>query len=105
MVMNKQYVEERDGAYRIAGTRVSLDSVIYSCVQGDAAETIAQSFPALTLEQVYGGIAFYLSNRRELDAYLRKGEAEFDRLVEQAREKDPFFYQKLADAQRQLSVK
>jgi len=63
MVTNKQHVKERDGAYRIAGTRVSLDSVIYCFVQGDAAETIAKSFPVLTLEQVYGAIAFYLCFR------------------------------------------
>jgi hypothetical protein len=28
--MFKEYVEKQDGAYYIAGTRVSLDSVVYA---------------------------------------------------------------------------
>jgi len=34
---------------------------------GQSPETIAQSFPLLTLEQVYGSIAFYLGHRDEID--------------------------------------
>ena len=58
--MTKDYVEKRDGAYRISGTRVSLDSIVYAFWRGAAPESIAQSFPALTLEEVYGAIAFHL---------------------------------------------
>jgi hypothetical protein len=32
-------------------------------IQIHCAETIAQSFPVLTLEQVYGTITFYLAHR------------------------------------------
>ena len=60
---NKQYVEQRDGGYWIVGRRVSLDSVIYAYLGGQTAESIAQSFPVLTMEEVYGAIAFYLANR------------------------------------------
>ena len=49
--MNKQYVENLDGIYRLAGTRVSLDSIVYAFWRGQTAESIAQSFPMLTLEQ------------------------------------------------------
>jgi len=58
--MTKEYVEKREGAYRISGTRVSLDSIVYAFLRGVAPESIAQSFPALTLEEVYGAIAFHL---------------------------------------------
>ena len=58
--MATRYVEMREGAYRVAGTRVSLDSVVYGFIGGQSPETIAQSFAVLTLEQVYGSIAFYL---------------------------------------------
>lgn len=98
--MSKTYVEQREGAYWVAGTRVSLDSIVYAFVAGQTAESIAQSFPVLTLEQVYGAIAFYLGNRAEIDAYLGKAEADFELEREAAREKDPTFYQKLADARR-----
>ena len=56
--MSNPYIEQRDGAYVVAGTRVSLDSIVYSFLEGQSAEAIAQAFPVLTLEQVYGAITF-----------------------------------------------
>lgn len=99
--MNKDYVTQIEGAYRITGTRVSLDSIVYAFLNGQTAESIAQSFPVLTLEQVYGAIAFYLAHRTEIDEYLRQGEVEFEALRQAARAKDPMFYQKLAAAKQQ----
>jgi uncharacterized protein (DUF433 family) len=95
------YVEVSEGVYRVTGTRVSLDSIVYAFLAGQTAESIAQSFPVLTLEQVYGAIAFYLANRPEIDAYLRAAEAEFDSLRREWHSRDPMFYQKMADARRQ----
>ncbi len=46
-------IETRDGVYWVAGSRVSLDSVVYEFLDGQTAESIAQSFPTLSLEQVY----------------------------------------------------
>lgn len=43
--MNKQYIEKVDDVYRIAGTRVSLDSIVYAFGCGQTAESIAQHFP------------------------------------------------------------
>jgi hypothetical protein len=48
--MSKDYVTQIDGAYRITGTRISLDSVVYVFLDGQTPECIAQSFPLLTLE-------------------------------------------------------
>jgi uncharacterized protein (DUF433 family) len=45
------YVEERDGAFWVAGTRVSLESIVHAFWTGQTAESIAQSFPTLSLEQ------------------------------------------------------
>lgn len=94
------YVEQRDAGYRVAGTRVSLDSVVYAFRSGESPESIAQSFPVLSLEQVYGAIAFYLAHREEVDASLARTEREYAKLLETARRADPMFYQKLADARR-----
>jgi hypothetical protein len=44
------YVEPREGVYRVADTRVSLDSIVYAFLDGHTAESIQQSFPLLTLE-------------------------------------------------------
>jgi len=71
-------VEMRDGAYRVAGTRVSLDSIVYAFIAGQSAETIAQSLPVLTLEQVYGSIAYYLGHREEVDRYLEAQEQDYE---------------------------
>lgn len=99
--MSKQYVERRDAGYWIAGSRVSLDSIVYAFLDGQTAESIAQSFPVLSLEQVYGAIAFYLANQREVDADLAKAKGDYEAKRFAARDADPAFYQKLANARRQ----
>lgn len=99
--MSKQYVEQRDGGYWVAGTRVSLDSIVYAFLGGQTAESIAQAFPVLTLEQVYGAIAFYLANRSDIDGYLARAKADFEAMRQATRDADPMFYQKLADTRRQ----
>jgi uncharacterized protein (DUF433 family) len=99
--MSNQYVDQREEGYWVAGTRVSLDSIVYAFLDGQTAESIAQSFPVLTLEQVYGAIAFYLANRSEIDIYLTQVSFDFEALRQAARDADPMFYQKLADARRQ----
>jgi uncharacterized protein (DUF433 family) len=95
------YVEQRDGAYWISGTRVSLDSIVYAFLGGQSAESIAQAFPVLTLEQVYGAIAFYLAHRNDVDRYLEAQRQDFEAQRAAARAADPMFYQKLADARKQ----
>jgi uncharacterized protein (DUF433 family) len=102
--MSGQYVEQREGGYWVAGSRVSLDSIVYAFLAGQSPESIGQSFPSLTLEQVYGAITFYLANRTEIDAYLAKARAEYDALRRRAREADPAFYQKLAHARREAQA-
>lgn len=98
--MNKQYVEKVDDVYRLTGTRVSLDSIVHAFWDGQTAESIAQSFPVLTLEHVYGALTFYLANKSEIDSYLEKTDEEFEKLRQEARSKDPMFYKKLADLRR-----
>lgn len=106
--MSKDYVTQVDGAFRIAGSRVSLDSVVYSWLQGHSPDTIADSFPALTLEEVYGAITFYLSNRETVEEYLRKGKAEFEEMrqksVEELLSKRPQLYAKLMAAKQQKAA-
>ena len=68
--MAKEYIEERDGNYYVAGTRVSLDSIVYAFHRGESPETICQNFEVLRLEEVYGAIAYYLARQPDIDAYL-----------------------------------
>ncbi len=100
----RDYVEQHEDAYRVAGTRVSLDSVVYAFNEGQSPETIAQSFPVLELEQVYGAITYYLAHRPEIDAYVEQGRREYATARQADREADPAFYGKLANARKQRAA-
>lgn len=103
--MDKHYVEKRDAGYWVAGTRVSLDSVIQAFLDGLSPETIAtECFPVLTLEQVYGAITYYLAHRTKIDPYLQQADAEFDVLRQDARDADVPFHARLVQARRQLQL-
>ncbi len=93
--MSTEYIEQQDGTYKISGTRVSLDSVVYAYLRGASPESIQRSFPSLTLEQVHGSLAFYLSRKLEVDEYLAAGEAEFENLNRVSRERHADWYAKL----------
>src|SRR6185295_656449 len=100
--MSNQYVSKlENGAYRVAGTRISIDSVVYGFWRGESPESIVDSFPDLTLEQVFGAIAYYLANQSEIDAYLKEGDDEFEKLRQRAREANPVLYRKLEEARQQ----
>jgi uncharacterized protein (DUF433 family) len=99
--VSKEYVEQNEGAYRIAGTRVSLDSVVYAFRRGASPESIQRSFPLLTLEQIYGAIAFYLAHVEEIDRYLLAGEEEFEEMRRASREANPEWYEKLDRARKE----
>ena len=61
--MQREYVEIRNSGYYLAGSRVSLASIVYEYRDGAAPETIRQNFPTLSLEQIHGAIAFYLGHQ------------------------------------------
>jgi len=102
--MAKDYVEQHDEAYWIVGTRVSLDSVVYAFLEGLSPESIVDSFDTLTLEEVYGALAFYLGHRDQIDVHLKQAEAQFDELCRRARAANPLLYRKLDEARQRLMV-
>jgi uncharacterized protein (DUF433 family) len=90
-----QYIDPIADGFRIAGTRVSLDSIVYAFRDGLSAESIAENFPTLSLEQVYGAIAFYLANREAVDATLEAGKAEFETIRQNGRDSRPELFRRL----------
>jgi uncharacterized protein (DUF433 family) len=69
------YVEQREGGYYIADTRISLDSVVHKFKSGSSPESILRSFPLIgSLENVYGAITFYLANKEAVEEYLSEQE-------------------------------
>jgi uncharacterized protein (DUF433 family) len=98
--MAREYVEQRDGGYFVKDSRVSLDSVVFAFLRGESPEGIAESFPSLGLEQIFGALAFYMADREIVDEYLREGQEQFDALREKARRNNPALYRKLAEARQ-----
>ena len=76
--MLSEYIEQRHGGYYVAGTRISLDSVVYSFNEGQSPEAIQEDFPSLKRSQIYGAIAFYLDHQAEIDKYPEETEREFE---------------------------
>jgi uncharacterized protein (DUF433 family) len=66
---------DADGVIRVAGTRVTMDTVVDAFLTGASPEEIAQDFPVLRLDDIYAVITYYLRHRDEVDAYLRERRA------------------------------
>jgi uncharacterized protein (DUF433 family) len=77
----QSYVEERDGGYYIAGTRISLDSIVHAFRAGESPDEILRSFPmAGPLVKIYGAITFYFENREKVEAYLKEQDRRWEAL-------------------------
>ncbi|MBZ5607655.1 MAG: DUF433 domain-containing protein [Acidobacteriia bacterium] len=76
--MPKEYVTSDQNVYRVGATGVSLDSLVYLYREGMSPESMVESYPTLTLEEVHGALAFYLAHQAEIDAYVAEG----DRIAE-----------------------
>ncbi len=72
--------------------------------RGQAPESILRLFPSLTLAQVYGAIAFYLSNQTEIDAYLKEWEMRTEEQRLAARRAHPDLHERLTTARQETSV-
>jgi uncharacterized protein (DUF433 family) len=95
-------IEQRNGGYYVSGTAVSLDSVVACFLDGDSPETIQQNLSALTLQKIYGAIAFYLANQSEVDQNIRQGEREIRSVVPPLNERNPEAYARLMRLREQM---
>ena len=102
--MQKEYVKIVEGAYRIGDTRVSLDSIVYLFREGMTAESMVESYPSVTLEQVHGALAFYLGNRKEIDAYLADGQRAAESQHKQSRQTNAELIAKLQRARHESQI-
>jgi uncharacterized protein (DUF433 family) len=80
---------DEHGVIRVGSTRVILEMVVDSYLDGDTAETIAESFPTLSLGDVYATIGYYLRHRPEMDAYLTLRRQEAEQLQREIESKYP----------------
>src|SRR5437016_5540517 len=102
--MHSEYIEQRNGGYYVAGTRISLDSVVYAFNRGDSPERILEEFPLLDkLARVYGAIAFYLDHKADIDKYLEETEREFETGGIPMEQANPELWEKIQRARAKLS--
>jgi uncharacterized protein (DUF433 family) len=103
MRIQNEYIEQHDGGYYVAGTRVSLDSVVYSFNRGNSPEAIQTEYPLLKRAQIYGALAFYLDHQSEIDDYLAQGRREFESGSVPLREVDPGLWERLERARSKMN--
>jgi uncharacterized protein (DUF433 family) len=97
--MLTEYIEQRNGGYYVAGTRISLDSVVYAFNRGESPEQILQGYPLLgSLARVYGAIAFYLDHKADIDKLLEETAREFEANTIPLSEANPALWEKLERA-------
>ena len=89
------------GTIRIKGSRVSLDSIVHHFKLGATAEQIVQSFPSLSLGDVYSSIAYYLTHRQEIEEYLKEQETAADAVQEQL-ESNPDYQAEIAELRSRI---
>lgn len=56
---------------RLKGTRIGIETILYDFIhRSRTPEEIADTYPSLTLEQVYATITYYLHYKEAVTAYL-----------------------------------
>ncbi|MEM9273154.1 MAG: DUF433 domain-containing protein [Cyanobacteria bacterium P01_F01_bin.143] len=61
----------RDDDIRVKGTRIGIETILYDYIhRACTPEEIAQTYPSLTLEQVFATILYYLHNKEVVSKYI-----------------------------------
>ena len=101
--MRSDYIEQRNGGYYVAGTRISLESVLCAFKRGESPEQILEGYPLLgSLAKAYGAIAFYLDHKPEIDRYLEESEREFEANSIPLSEENPALWETLQRARAKM---
>jgi len=101
--MISEYIEERNGGYYVAGTRISLDSVVYSFERGNSPDAIPKEYPLLRLPQIYGAIAFYLDHEAAIRSYLDAKEQAIEAASISLADENPELWARLQRARQEMS--
>ena len=99
------YIEERNGGLYVAGSRVSLNSVVIHFQESESPKSIVKSFPTLKLSHVYGAIAYYLEHEQTVNEYIAESQRELERIVRPLSESYPEMFARLEAARREMASK
>ncbi len=74
------------GTIRVAGTRLTLESLLAVHQQGKTPEETVECFSGITLGDVYAVLAYSEYHRAEVDAYLVQQEADSEAVWQEVEE-------------------
>jgi uncharacterized protein (DUF433 family) len=56
---------------RVKGTRIGIETILYDHIhRARTPEEVAQTYPSLSIEQVYATILYYLHNKEAVSQYV-----------------------------------
>ncbi|MDX2241725.1 MAG: DUF433 domain-containing protein [Leptolyngbyaceae cyanobacterium bins.302] len=80
---------QRSDDIRLKGTRVGIETILYDFIHRcRTPEEIVQSYPSLTLEQVYATILYYHRHKEAVSKYIADW-LEYGRLAREEQERNP----------------
>lgn len=65
----------RGGEPLIRDTALSVRTIVQRVQMGESPEQIVETFPVLTLAQVYDALSYYHEHTAEIEQYIRENEA------------------------------
>ncbi len=74
---------------RIKGSRIGIETILYDFIYREQnPKDISQSYPQLSLEQIYATILYYLHNKKQADQYISNWLNQYHQRL-QAQEENP----------------
>ena len=70
--MARDYIERRETGFYLVGSRVPIDRIVWEYRNGEDPEAIQSHYPTLSLDQVTGTIAFYLSHKEVVEQVMEE---------------------------------
>jgi uncharacterized protein (DUF433 family) len=78
------------GDIRLKGSRIGIETILYEYIdRGRSPEEIAQTYPSLSLEQIYATILYYLQEQETVSAYIKNWIEHGHKMREQQRLNPP----------------
>lgn len=72
-----------DGTIRVGSSRIPIERIVQEFQDGTSPVAITESYPTVTLADVFGVIAYYLRHSAEVDAYIAEREKQADEIQRQ----------------------
>ena len=61
-----------ENAIRIKGHRIGIEHVLRDYCEGASPEELLLRYPTLSLEKIHATITYYLANKMEIEAYMKR---------------------------------